>query len=180
MVPGVVDVQDQHPQRDCVTSNPSVEPSSNRGLPRVVVVTTPHCPNCRAIRPAIDALETEYRGSVETTWVDATGQPSIAADLRVHGVPTMVAFHADGAEGGRLIGRAGTDDLKTLYESALDPSIPAPTGITAIDRWIRTSAGAALLAFGLFATNPPVIGLGILLIAAGWYDHLLQRFSVLR
>ena len=100
----------------------------------MVVVTTPHCPNCRAIRASIDALEAEYRGSVETAWVDATQQSAIAADLSIHGVPTLVAFHADGAQGGRSIGRAGTDDLKTLYESALDPSIPAPTGVTAIDR----------------------------------------------
>ena len=156
------------------------EPPSDRGLPRVVVVTTPHCPNCRAIKPALDAVGEEYRGRVHTEWVDASLQPEAAAELGVHGVPTLMAFRSDGTGGGRLVGRAGAGDLTALYESALDPARRAPTGITSTDRWLRTIAGLALLGIGLIAANIPIIAVGAVLTGAGWYDRLLHRNSPLR
>jgi len=145
-----------------------------------VVITTPHCPNCRAIKPGLDAIGEEYLGRVHTEWVDASLQPGVAAEFGVRGVPTLVALHSDGSAGGRLVGRAGAGDLTALYESALDPARQAPTGITSTDRWLRTIAGVALTGIGLIAASIPIIAVGALLTAAGWYDRLAHRRSSLR
>ena len=179
-MPGVVTVQDQHPQRDRVNDRSPAEPPRDRGLPRVVVITTPHCPNCRVIKPDLDAVGEEYLGRVHTEWVDASLRPGVAAELGVHGVPTLVAFHSDGTAGGRLVGRAGAGDHTALYESALDPARQAPTGISSTDRWLRTIAGVALTGIGLIATNIPIIAVGALLTTSGWYDRLAHRRSSLR
>ncbi len=163
-----------------MTGASSGEPPSNRGLPRVIVVITPSCPNCRAIRPTLEAIENDYHSRVITDWIDASAHPGDAARLRVRGVPTLVAVHADGTEGGRLIGRVGIGDLTALYESALDPAAPAPTGVTSTDRWIHTAAGLVLLGLGIVVANLPILVVGSLLVATGWYDRLLRRVSPLR
>ncbi len=163
-----------------MTDHSPAEPPRDRGLPRVVVITTPHCPNCRAIKPDLDTIGEEYLGRVHTEWVDASLRPGVAAEFGVRGVPTLVAIHSDGTAGGRLVGRAGAGDLTALYESAIDPARQAPTGITSTDRWLRTIAGVALTSIGLIAANIPIIAVGALLTAAGWYDRLVHRRSSLR
>ena len=88
---------------------------SGRHDAEVLVVTTPGCPNCRAMEPLVDAATQDHAESVTVVAVDASADLDRARDLGVRGVPTFIA-RPDGADVSRRIGRLSSDEPGERHE----------------------------------------------------------------
>ena len=65
--------------------------------PTLVEVMTPHCVECRAMQPDLDAVAVSHLDIVDLVVVDATREPERVAALHVRGTPTLIAMK-DGVE----------------------------------------------------------------------------------
>jgi thioredoxin 1 len=73
--------------------------------PGLVLVdfTADWCPPCRRLAPDIDALASEYAGSLTVVKVDADEQPDLTARFGVRSLPTLMFFR-DGQVVDRMVG----------------------------------------------------------------------------
>ena len=73
--------------------------------PGLVLVdfTADWCPPCRRLAPDIDALASEYAGSLMVVKVDADEQPDLTARFGVRSLPTLMFFR-DGEIVERMVG----------------------------------------------------------------------------
>jgi thioredoxin 1 len=88
--------------------------------PGLVLVdfTADWCPPCRRLAPEIDALASDYAGSLTVVKVDADEQPDVTARFGVRSLPTLMFFR-DGQVVDRMVGapppaqlRAKVNELK--------------------------------------------------------------------
>jgi len=67
-------------------------------LPRLVELGSTTCIPCKAMKPIIDALTTEYAGSLEVVFVDVHRQQEQADKFNIRVIPTQVFLDASGKE----------------------------------------------------------------------------------
>ena len=65
--------------------------------------TSWYCQGCIQLQKLLDSLTEELTSSVESIDIDAVPRPELA-DLKVRGVPLLIAFDSQGQELGRLQG----------------------------------------------------------------------------
>jgi thioredoxin len=144
--------------------------------PRPVVVDfwAPWCLPCRSIEPLLKHMGQDYQGRVDVWRVNADEQPELLRQLRIYGIPTLVAFQKT-SEITRKTGAPSSDGMRLLFEAALSGQAPVRNGLSRVDRLARIGAGLALLtiagmshfagAFFLMAL------LGGVLMFSGVYDR---------
>lgn len=70
--------------------------------PTLIEVMAPHCVECRAMQPDLEAVAEQHVDSVDLIVLDATREPDRATSLRVLGTPTLIAV-SEGEEIGSSI-----------------------------------------------------------------------------
>jgi thioredoxin len=115
--------------------------------PRPVVVDfwAPWCLPCRSIEPLLKQMRQEFQGRVDVWRVNADEQPELLRQLRIFGIPTLVAFQKS-AEITRKTGAPSSDGMRRLFDAALSGQPPARQGLSRVDRLVRLGAGLALVA----------------------------------
>jgi thioredoxin 2 len=88
------------------------------GFPRPVVVDlwAEWCPPCRMIAPALEDLAGGFMGKVRIAKLNVDENPLTQGNLRVTGIPTLVAFKA-GKEVDRVVGALPPPQLRSWIES---------------------------------------------------------------
>jgi thioredoxin len=132
--------------------------------PVIADLWAPWCDPCRRVAPVVEHLEAEYTGRVDVRKVHAEEQPDVARELRVIGIPAIIAFNA-GREIARKVGTASEADLQAILEAALHGEKPARRSIPPFDRALPLTAGAAILilALGLGPSIPLLVMGGVVL-----------------
>ena len=128
--------------------------------PTLIEVMTPHCAECRAMQPDLDAVANEHRDDVDLVVLDATQDPERAASLKVLGTPTLIAVK-DGVEISRHTGRRTRPELSELFAAVAAGDTTGIAAVSHSDRLVWSVAGVLLAVAGLAA------GPSWLLVAAG-------------
>jgi len=116
---------------------------AQNGRPVVVDFWAPWCGPCRAIESSMKRLEQTYHGQVDVWRVNADEQPDLLRQLKVYGIPTLIAFQ-DGQEIARQTGAQPQASLARLFEAALSGERPAKASLSWGNRLFRLAAGVAL------------------------------------
>ena len=144
--------------------------------PTLIEVMAPHCVECRAMEPDLDAVSVEQVDSVDLVVIDATRETEQAKALGVLGTPTLIAVRG-GAEVARFTGRRSRRELTELFQelAAGDPaSLPA---VSRSDQMVWSLAGAALFGVGLLV-GPSWLLVALGVAAAAWGARpTLQRWA---
>ncbi len=142
--------------------------------PTLIEVMTPHCVECRAMQPDLDAVADQHSGIVDLVVLDATKESSGVAALKVVGTPTLIAVK-DGAELARFTGRRSRAELTELFAAVAGGDAGTISRTSRRDRMVWATAGASLTAVGLLTgLSWPLVILGAALIG------LASLASVLR
>lgn len=88
-------------------------------------------------------LEQSYSGRVDVWRVNADEQPDLLRQLKVYGIPTLIAFQ-NGQEIARQTGAQPQASLARLFEAALSGERPLKAGLSGTDRMVRLVAGTIL------------------------------------
>ena len=133
----------------------------------VLVITTPWCHHCKAIRPQLDRLATEYSNSMRIEHIDAAIEPDCVGVLGVRATPTLI-LRVAGVERARLVGRVSNADLEQFFATHGNHR-PFP-----LDGIIRTVAGLALVGIGWGLDAIALVVIGALL--TGWATVTMWRW----
>ena len=127
--------------------------------PTLVAVVAPHCAECRAIAPDLDAAA-EVHSEVDLVMLDASQHTETAAELRVRGTPTLIAVR-EGREVARFIGRRTRSELDDLFAALPSGDLDAVPRVGRGDKLVWAVAGLAVSIAGL------AMGPNWLLVATG-------------
>ncbi len=81
--------------------------------PVLVYITATWCGPCKILRPIMEEVDTEVAGKATIVKVDSDVDHELTRQLKVRGVPTIIAFK-DGVEVGRQVGLAPKETLLAL------------------------------------------------------------------
>ena len=138
--------------------------------PTLVEVMTPHCVECRAMQPDLDAVAGSHLDIVDLVVVDATREPERVAALHVRGTPTLIAMK-DGVEIARFTGRRSRKELNELFAAVAAGDTSEVSSTSRSDRLIWGAGGGMLLVAGLLA-GP---SWALILMGAGLAGYTLIR-----
>ena len=131
----------------------------------LIEVMAPHCVECRAMQPDLDAVASEFQGRVDLEIVNAAEEPDRAASMNILGTPTLIGMR-DGVEVARFTGRRSRAELRALFASIEDGSTDGISPMSRCDRFVLTLAGALLITVGLLlGPSWVLVGLGAALAA---------------
>jgi thioredoxin 1 len=105
--------------------------TSTRMLPSnglvLVNFTAVWCGPCRAMKPVLAALATEYAGRVQFTSIDVDVDPITAQQYDIRSMPTYVVLR-DGREVGRIVGSRARAFVAGVLDRVLggDVAVAAP------------------------------------------------------
>jgi thioredoxin 1 len=140
--------------------------------PVLIEVTAAWCHVCRAMKPDLDRVASAYQGRVERQVVDAGIEVERVASLGVRGTPTLIGLRR-GEEVFRHTGRIGPAELDRLMA---DLVTDRPVTVRRdSDTTTRLVAGAVLLAVGIVASTPILLGVGVATVAWGLVGWHRQR-----
>lgn len=128
--------------------------------PVVIDIWAPWCAPCRVMQPALEKTARQYRQKVDLWKISADEYPGLVSELKVTGIPTLIAFR-DGKEFTRRAGIQSGASLEAFFEGVHNGR-PAAYAPAPLDRVLRAGSGLALAAIGWL--NGPVV---ILLLAGG-------------
>lgn len=77
-----------------ITEKVLAEPS----LPRLLELGSVTCIPCKMMKPILDALEVEYKGSMMVDFIDVWADESAGKKYAISSIPTQIFFAADGKE----------------------------------------------------------------------------------
>lgn len=142
--------------------------------PTLIEVMAPHCVECRAMQPDLDAVAGANSDTVDFVPIDASRDLELASALGVMGTPTLIAVK-DGAEVARFTGRRSRGELEELFAAVASGNADSIPRVGKSDRIVWSFAGVLLAAAGLLM-GPAWI---LVVIGAGLtaYANLPRRHS---
>lgn len=116
------------------------------GRPTVVEFYADWCEACRAMAPAMEALERRLHGQLDVVLLNVDNprwQPQVE-QYAVNGIPQLELFDAAGLDVGRALGARSAAELDALTTALLE-GVPLPrlAGVGAISSLEQGSAAAA-------------------------------------
>lgn len=112
--------------------------------PTIIDVWAPWCGPCKAMKPAFDALSTEYGDRAQVLAINADENPEIAQALSIFAIPTVVVYRG-GTEVARRKGAQSEADLRGLFAAAVEGrDLPAMRGGTRVLRVVGAVLAAVL------------------------------------
>ena len=127
--------------------------------PTLIEVMAPHCVECRAMQPDLDAVTGE-NPAVDLVVIDASKDTEQAAALRVMGTPTLIAVK-DGIEVARFTGRRSRAELSELFAAVAVGDAGSLPKVSRSDRLVWSVAGLLVAGVGL------LLGPAWILVAVG-------------
>jgi thiol-disulfide isomerase/thioredoxin len=118
--------------------------------PTLIEVMAPHCFECRAMQPDLDAVAEQHADSVDLIVLDAIREPDRAISLRVFGTPTLIAV-SDGEEIARFTGRRSRSELAELFAAVATGEADSVPSTSRSDRMVWALGGALLTVAGLLS-----------------------------
>lgn len=115
--------------------------------PVVVDLWAPWCGPCRAVKPTLKKLAQEYTGRVDLWEINADENQELLRRLKVYGIPTLIVYQSD-QEKVRYVGAKPQGQLKSLFESLANGTVPASSGLSGWDRFLRLLAGSVVAGIG--------------------------------
>jgi len=94
--------------------------AASRERPVIVEVYADWCQFCRRQRPRLEALSREFSGRIDLVRLDADRSEALAKQLRVKGLPTLIAYR-HGMALTRIDGLASKAALRALFQEYSRP-----------------------------------------------------------
>ncbi len=137
----------------------------------VIEFWAPWCGPCRAMEPSLEKVSGEFFESVELVRINVDDDVEIARDLKIHAIPTMVAYK-EGKELFRKTGSQHLESLRSIFLSASNGIVDVKSSVSPTSRLIRLISGLGLIAIGLGnGINWLYVLLGALIAFWGVYDR---------
>ncbi len=95
---------------------PGTDEANGTKLPMLLEFGAGRCKQCKAMKPIIEALATEYRGRVNVQSIDVVEQADVANRFGVWGIPAQVFLDEDGNEAYRHEGFMPKADIIAKFE----------------------------------------------------------------
>jgi len=95
------------PQPDTNPKVPQIGTENDQAetkLPRLLELGSVSCIPCKAMKPILDELEVEYKGSMAVEFIDVWKDESAGKKYGIKSIPTQIFFDADGKELFRHVG----------------------------------------------------------------------------
>ena len=112
--------------------SPDLQVALANGKPTVVEFYADWCEACRAMAPAMEALEKEHRGQLDVVLLNVDNprwQPEMDR-YAVNGIPQLEFFNDHGEDVGRSIGARTANELQALGQALIgDSPLPAIAGV---------------------------------------------------
>lgn len=142
----------------------------NAPRPVLVELWAPWCGPCKVMAPRLKRVGDKFTGRVELVKINADESAEVVKDLRVMGIPTLIAFNG-GKEIFRKVGAQSEEALEAIFEAAQIAETPKTT-LQPMERGLRFLAGAALTIFGI-SSGPSwvLVGVGALVLFSAVYDR---------
>ena len=118
--------------------------------PTLIEIMAPHCVECRAMQPDLDAAAEQHAESVDLVVLDATKEMDRVASLQVLGTPTLIAVN-DGVEIARFVGRRSRSELSELFVAVAAGTADAVPASSRGDRTVWAIGGVLLAGAGLLS-----------------------------
>ncbi len=87
-------------------------------IPVVMDLWAPWCGPCRMVAPVFEAVANDYKGKVKFMKLNTDDNPTIAANLKIMGIPTLI-FYKNGKEVDRVVGMIQKDALSKKVAAIL-------------------------------------------------------------
>ncbi|ACL26173.1 thioredoxin domain-containing protein [Chloroflexus aggregans] len=137
--------------------------------PVVVDVWAPWCMPCRVTRPILKRLAQEYQGRVALWEVNAEEHPDLLRELRIYGIPTLIAYR-DGQEVSRQLGAKSEAELRSLFQHLAEGK--TPPRLQPLERLLRIMIALVLVGLVWFGVGGwPLLVLAGLIFFSAVYDR---------
>ncbi len=90
-----------------------------QGLPRMVQVSSPTCPPCLMMVPALNGLKKDYQGRVNIQVIDLSEEPEEGRKNNIRATPTQIFYNAQGEEVYRHEGYMSREEILQVFEEEL-------------------------------------------------------------
>jgi thiol:disulfide interchange protein len=127
----------QAPLEALARRSPELGTALTDGTPTLVEFYADWCESCRAMAPAMEAIEREQRGRLDVVLLNVDNprwQPELER-YAVNGIPHLELFDAGGSNRGHAIGARSTPELEALTDALLaGEPLPELAGVGAVSR----------------------------------------------